>query len=170
MSAHRIPRTTEQATAMLERFAVLADEIGAVEADRNAAIADANAIADKALEPLLAEQGVLLTKLEPWWAKASAELTKGKRKSIELGGCMIGSRLGRDTLGTADELEPVIAWLQKREWAAPLLRVTTTIDRAAVLKSIDGCYKRQLANMGFSRIAGAETFYVVRAEQQGTRA
>lgn len=170
MTAHRTPRNTEQATGLLERYAVLDGQLAHIEGVRSTLISKANASADASAKPVLDELEDIRTKLQPWWTSAAAELTKGKRKSIELGGCVIGTREGKDKLGTADDLEPVIKSLQRREWAKPLLITTVSIDKAAVLKSLDGVYKRQLGELGFSRVDGGVTFYVKRTEQGGTLA
>ena len=170
MSAIRTPRTLKAATALLERFAEIDGQVAAIEADRNAAIAVANAAADALANPLLTDLEAIHEKLEPWWNDAAAELTKGKRKSIELGGCMIGSRAGRESLQVEGDEKAIVASLEKREWARPLLSVVVKLDRKAILKSIDGVYKKQLSALGLSRKPGAETFFVARTEQGGTLA
>lgn len=162
--------TLESATALLERYAVLEGQLAHIQGIRTTLISKANSAADASSKPVLDEIEVIRGKLAPWWASAAAELTKGKRKSIELGGCEIGTRQGKAKLGTAEDLEPVIKSLQRREWAKPLLVTTVSIDMAAVLKSVDGVYKRQLAELGFSRIAGVSAFFVKRTKQGGTMA
>lgn len=148
------PRTIAAATALLERFAVIDDALGAIEGTRNAAIATANAAADVAAEALISERGQIAAVLEAWW----------------LGGCEIGSKAGRASLEIAGDQQDVIGKLSVLRWAKPFLRVTTSIDRVAVLAAIDGPRKAAFAELGFSRKAGAETFYVQRAKQEGTRA
>lgn len=168
MAAIRTPRSLAAATACAERFAALEAAIGGVEAQRNAAIAEANAEADKLAEPLLSEREEIRARLGAWWPSVAAELTKGKRKSIELGGCLIGSRKASESLTLAGAEDTIVAALQKRKWAEPLLRTTTRLERRAVLGSLDGVYKRQLAELGLGRAGGGEVFFVNRAEQAGT--
>ncbi|MDK2757542.1 MAG: host-nuclease inhibitor Gam family protein, partial [Blastomonas fulva] len=98
---HRQPRTLEQATAMLERFAVLDGDRAGIEAERNEQIAKINAAADEQLVPIVEEMVAIGEKIQPWWAKAAAELLPAKRKSMELGGCIIGSRTGKTVLAIA---------------------------------------------------------------------
>jgi phage host-nuclease inhibitor protein Gam len=155
---------------MLERYAALSDQLQRIEADRGVAIGDANAIADGLAEPVLGELDVIRAKLEPWWAKAGAGLLQKDRKSTELGGCMIGTKKGADSLGVPEDAKPVVEALKKLRWAKPLLRVTTSLDKGAVLKSIDGIYAEQLKALGLKRVTGADAFFVKRAEQQGVRA
>ena len=96
---HNQPRTTEAATAMLERHAAIEDQVATINATRDAAIAAANKTADADLLPLLSEITLIQEKLAPWWTKAKDKILSGKRKSIELGGCEIGSRKAKDKLG-----------------------------------------------------------------------
>jgi phage host-nuclease inhibitor protein Gam len=170
MAAPRTPRTVKAATALLERFAELDGQIAGLEADRTAAIAATNASVDALAEPLLAERDQIRDKLAPWWKEAAAELTQGKRKSIELGGCLIGSRSGRDSLAVDGDEKAIVAALQKQDWAGPLLAVVTKLDRKAVLASLEGVYAKPLAKLGLSRKAGEESFYVERTAQAGTLA
>ena len=170
MAALRTPRTVKAATALLERFAELDGAIAAIEGGRTKAIAQVNAEADAKAAPLLVEQATMRVKLEIWWKGAAAELTQGKRKSIELGGCVVGRRAGRDSLAVAGDEKAIVAALEKHEWAKPLLAVTVKLDRKNVLASIEGFYAKPLAKLGLSRKPGEETFYVERTAQAGTLA
>lgn len=170
MAGHRTPRSTNAAMAMLERYAELEDAIAGGENIRNARIAEANKVIDESLAPMIQEREEIRAKLEPWWATAAADLTKGKRKSAELGGCIVGTVAGRESLDVDGDEDEIVQALQKRSWAAPLLRVTTKLDRKAILASIDGVYKKQLATLGLARRKGSETFYIKRAEQGRTMA
>lgn len=167
---HRTPRTVDAARKLLERFAELEDSLVAIEATRNAAIVAANATADEDGASAIAEREEIRTKLEPWWKTAGATLTGGKRKSAELGGCIVGTVAGRDSLAIEGDEDAVITALGKRAWAKPLLRVKTTLDRAAILKSLDGVYRKQLAALGLTCKTGETTFFVKRTEQGRTQA
>ena len=96
MGAIRKPQSQAAAQRLLELYAELDGRIAGMEEARDAAIAKANAVVDKDMAPLIAERDKIAEKLEPWWDEAADELTKGKRKSIELGGCEIGTRLSRN--------------------------------------------------------------------------
>ena len=170
MSGHRTPRSTDAATRMLERFAELDGQIAAIDAARNDAIVAANARADEAGAALLEERAQIMDKLRPWWVKAGAALTRGARKSIELGGCIIGTRQGREALTIAGDEERVALALKARRWAAPLVRTRVSLDRRAVLLSLDGLHGPQLKELGLGKRRGDEEFYVLRCEQQGTLA
>lgn len=162
------PRSIPAATRLLERYAELDGQLATVEGWRAQAIAQANASADTEAAPLLKELAGIRAAIEPWWSANAAALTDGKRKSIELGGCMIGSRTSRPTLTIAGDEKDVVAVLNGLRWAKPLLRVKVTLDRAAILKSLDGSRSAALAELGIGRSEPEEQFYVERAEQAGT--
>lgn len=170
MAAHRTPRTLKAATLLLERFAALDGQRAAIEEARRAELATVNAAYDDRAAPLLPELEDLKAKLTTWWQGAGAGLTKGKRKSIELGGCEIGSRSSPASLGIAGDVDVATIRLAGKPWAAELIRRTVSIDRVAVLKSIDGAHAKDLAKLGFSRAAGIETVFVRRVVQSGTMA
>ena len=99
MTAIRQPRSTAAATDLCERWATIDGQIAEIEERRQADIAAINADADRAATDLIAQRDAITEKLEPWWAKARNDLTKGKRKSTEIGGCMVGTRIGKAKLG-----------------------------------------------------------------------
>ena len=168
MAAVRAPRSVKAAQLLLERFAVVDGDIAAIEARRRAALVRINAAFDRRAADLVREHVDLADKLKAWWPGAAAELTGGTRKSVTLGGCEIGSRSAPATLGVAGDAEAIALQLQKKSWAGELVRTTVSIDRAAVLKSIDGAHAKDLARLGFSRVPGAETVFVKRVVQAGT--
>lgn len=166
--AVRSPRTLKAATSLLERFAELDEQIAAIEAERRTALAEANAESDNLLAPLLPQREDLRAALAEWWQAAGHELTEGKRKSIALGGCEIGSRSGVATLGFSGDEKTTVTALAKLRWARELIRVNVSVDRAAVLKSIDGAHAKDLAALGFSKIDGTEAVFIKRVAQGGT--
>lgn len=168
MSTIRVPRTVKTATGLLERYAAVDAQIAAIEADRSARIAAVNADADRQADPLLKERDKVREALSAWWAEAGPSMTDGKRKSIALGGCMIGSRKGTAGLVLAQPEDEVVKALLKHDWADPLLRRKVTLDRRAVLMSIDGVYAKVLRKLGLSRRDPGEAFFVERVEQAGS--
>lgn len=91
-AALRAPASTEEATALLAELATVIATIGAHDAQRDAAIQQIDAAADACIVPLAAQRDDLFKRLQPWYEGHADELTGGKRKSIELGGCTIGHR------------------------------------------------------------------------------
>lgn len=151
-AAQRAPQTLEAATELLARFAAVDAQIAATNAQRDQSIAQVNAAADSCLVPLAAERDDLFKQLKAFWAARADELTDGRRRSVELGGCDIGTRLttpkvvfafGKDADG--------VAALEGTDYAAQLLRVgKTTLDKPAILKALDGDDAEALCELGFS--------------------
>ncbi len=170
MNAVRAPRSVAQATALLDHYAELADAVAHIENGRNAKIAQANASADAERVPLLAGLEEIRTKLEPWWQGAGPALA-GKRKAIERGGCMVGTRLSRAKLahGFEDEDKAVEAQRGTR-YQRQTVRVRYSIDRTGTVKllRLGGRTAETLEGLGFSIEEGADVFFVERAEQVGT--
>lgn len=172
MTAIRQPRSLPAATALCERFAELDGQIAGIEGQRQDDIAAINARADTAANDLIAERNTIAAKVELWWAGAAASLTKGKRKSIELGGCTIGSRSGRAKLKLVDKEVTIIVRLKalRAAWATKLLREKWTLDRTAAMKALEGKNAAKLKDLGVERDEPGETFFIERAEQAGTLA
>ena len=164
----RQPRSTEAATALCDRYATQAGHADAIGTIRNDAIAAANATADKELVPIREEMAGIEAALQPWWAKNGEKLTVGKRKSIELGGCTIGTRVGAASLEYTGNHEDPVEALQGKAWAKPFVVVRFSIDKAAIRKELTGKHGEKLKGLGFREKAGAESFVLKRAEQDGT--
>lgn len=167
--APNAPKTKVAATVLLERFHRRAGELAAIEAARSSQIAATNAVADKLAAPVLTELQQLRDRLEPWWAANAADLTGGKRKSIELGGCDIGTKRTKATLehGFADD-DAAIAALEAERWAKSYLTVKVTLDRTATLKAVEsGKHQDRLVALGFKVKPGADAFFVKRVAQGG---
>ena len=168
VTVHKAPKTIDQATALLDRVAHIDGESAAIEANREAALSATNAVADTLALPLFEERARIVALLEPWWAKAAAALTGGKRKSVALGGCMIGTKAGRAKLthGFAND-DAAVAALEAHRWAKPLLRIKTTLDRVATITALSGTHKAKLAELGFKKDPAVEAFFVERVAQPG---
>jgi hypothetical protein len=160
----RTPRTAAGAMKLLGAYADLASRVDLVEADRADAIATANRRADSACEPMIEEMAGIAAALEPWWTGAGHELAGGK-KSMELGGCVIGSRKSRPKLAHGfDTDEKAIEALRSTRWAKLTTRVSYSLDRTGTSKllQLGGKAGQDIASLGFS-IEQAEQFFVERA-------
>lgn len=91
-AALRAPRTTAEATELLALLATVTRTMAAHDAQREEAKQQIDAAADACIVPLAAERDDLFKRLQPWFEGNLDELTGGRRKSIELGGCTIGHR------------------------------------------------------------------------------
>ncbi len=167
--APRAPRNVEQATELLDRVARLDGEASSINGARNAAIAATNATADALLTPVVEERVVIAGVLETWWGADGRTLLKGKRKSIELGGCMIGTKAAPVALTfTADDFDAAVTALRAERWAKPYVRVTYSVDKKAAKDAIDGKHGEQLRKLGFGTRGGADVFVLAAVTQQGT--
>lgn len=167
-TAIRRPRSLAEAQRLCELFAEIDGQIAAIEEARDVAIAAANAEVDRDLAPLLAQRAAIAGKLEPWWGENAAALTQGKRKSAELGGCVLGTREGRSAIviaGSEADLREVLSGLR---WAKPFLRVSVSLDKVALAKGLEGRHAPALAELGVRRSQPAPVFYIERTGQAGT--
>lgn len=165
----RVNAPAEQLTPLLERFAQLGVELDLAEAARGDAIAAANTAADAIALPIVREMDEIRAAVEPWWQRNGSSLLTGKRKTVELAGCMVGSKTGRSTLQFAggDDAAATAA-LQAHRWGKPYVRVTFAPDKTAIGTALTGKHAKQLAELGFSKPAGAEQFVLERVKQEGT--
>lgn len=169
MTPLRVNAPVEQATQVLERYARLDGERAAIDARRDTLIVMANQMADAKVLPIASEMAVLAEQLQRWWERNGAGLTKGKRKSAELGGCMIGSRTAKARLAFAGgDDKAALAALQPHKWAKPYVRVSFAVDKTATATALTGkAHGAKLAELGFSLAAPVETFFVDRVAQDG---
>ena len=154
---------------LLERFAHLGTELALADTARNDAIAAANVVADKVTVPIVAEMDEIRAQLQPWWERNRATVLTGKRKSAELGGCMIGIKAARASLQYAGgDDQAAVSALQGQRWAKPYVRVTYAPDKTAIGTALTGKHAEKLKALGFSKPDGAETFILERVVQEGT--
>ena len=167
MAKPRIPATKDAAAKLLERFSELDAAIALSNQVRDAEIGEANRKADAENAPLIAERDALLTALEAWWGKSGEKVTGGARKSVELGGCMIGTRTGKPSLGVAGKVDELVGALKATRWGKRLVQVRESLDKRAIAKELDGAHGAKLKALGFAHVDGEETFYVQRTTQEG---
>ena len=170
MSAVRTPKSEKAAAALCERFAELEGAIGEIEERRHAEISAINAIADEHCAPLLKQRAKILRKLESWWQDGGAAMLTADAKSVELGGCMIGTRSSPDSLGHKRPAAEMVAALRARRWAAELVRTSHSLNKRELLAALNTGRGDELEEIGFFRAAGVEQFFVKRTEQGGTQA
>lgn len=136
ISAAQAPQTREEAIALLERFAVGSARLDALKAHQDEELARIRAACDQASDPLRAELAEIAAQLKAWFTVNRTALTAGRRKSIFLGGCEIGERLGTPALrlpqGTNEQ--DAIALLEQLEGGAELVRIVKALDRAAIIQ------------------------------------
>lgn len=169
-AAQRAPQTIDAASELLARFVEVDATIAAEEGARNKALAEINAVADAVLVPLVAERKDLFDRLKPWFAASFDDLTGGKRKSIELGGCMIGYRLTPPKVAFAygTDKEALEALNHFDRWRG-LVRMSEALNKPAILSELteepgEGI---PLELIGFE-VKQSEDFFLERIVQGGT--
>lgn len=166
-AAQRAPQTIEAATDLAGRFAELDGQLATIEAARQDELAKINGAADAAIVPIVAELKDIAKQLKPWWAANFETLTDGKRKSIELGGCMLGYRMSPPKVTFANGTDEDGARFLKGVGCTELIREKVSLDKPAVLKALDGDLGEKLREAGFG-MSQREDFFLERVAQGGT--
>ena len=156
------PQTLDEALILLRQYAVIDAHVAQLEATKQAEVARIQASADSEIHAHLQQLKDLTLQLKPWWAVARDEVTGGKRKSIELGGCVIGYRVSSPKL-THDGKQPeAIERLQSHEWAKPFIRTKLSLDKPAIIKAIGADLAEKLEGLGFKLRPQRDQFFVDR--------
>lgn len=156
------PQTIGEATALLGRYADLVTQAESLRADADRALAAIEATRDAALAPIEQEAKSLFLQLRAWWGVAAPELTDGKRKSVELAGCLIGERTTPPSLKLPAGAEEAAAILIAAGWAE-LCRIRAGVDKPAVLKALaHDAMAAPIAALGFAAVQ-KEEFFIDRA-------
>lgn len=165
----RAPRTVEQATDLIEQVARLDAEAATVAASRDAAIAATNATADALLVPILEQRSVIAGVVQAWWEASGHVLLKGKRKTMQLGGCDIGTKKAPVALTfTNDDFEAAVTALRAARWAKPYIRVTFAVAKKDTTAALSGKHGEQLRALGFGTRGGSDMFVLAASAQHGT--
>lgn len=165
-----IPKSQAAATKLLEEYADLDARVALLGEDRTNAIVAANKRADVAAEPMLKRQAEIAEAIGSWWPAAAPHIAGGK-KSVQLGGCIIGTKKSRDTLAHSFESDDAAALvLFKSRFRRHATKLKVTIDKVATLKLmlLGGKTGAAIEELGFSIAPGADAFYVERVQQDRT--
>lgn len=177
-AAVEAPQTRGEAIALAERYVALEQAGARAQAQLEKEIAAAkasHALTMEAIEPQLQEA---FAGLRAWWAANSAELTKGKRRSIELGPVTLGERTGMPKLKLPKGMkaEGAIAWLKGLRWTGALgfIRTKEELDKEAVIKALrapadapeDAQAARKLFSNGEFEVVQAEEFFIRTGEPE----
>lgn len=137
--ADKLPaaQSTEEAIALLARYAEVDAILERSKSSLEEQIAALRAQRDRFDEAYKAQLKAIFNQLKPWWAVAHQELTEGKRKSIELGGCQIGHRtttpaLKLEGITEAEAIED-LELLGFEAWA---IRTKKELDKPALIAAL----------------------------------
>lgn len=135
--AQRAPQTIEQAQALCARFVERSAQAALIVQARDETIAAANQDADTELVPITAELKDIEKQLKPFFAAKFDELTGGKRKSIELGGCYLGYRLDKASVTFAHGKDDDMAVTLRAAEMTDYVRTKHSPDKVAIMKALE---------------------------------
>lgn len=172
-STQSAPSTLSDAIDTIERYLGLIAAAENAKADADAAIMAIQAARDELVAPLKADADDLFLQLRAWWAVAGPEMTKGKAKSIELAGAMIGERTTSPSLKiprgmkAEDAAQFIKGLVENFPSMEGLLRVKTEIEKPAVIKLLrsntaTGPVVDRIREQGFV-VSQREEFFIDRA-------
>lgn len=170
------PQTIAEATERLAEYADILLGVEELQQDADASIAAIQAERDRMIAPLEQKAKDLFLQLRAWWGVAGDELTEGKRKSVELAGCVLGERTTPPSLSTGKmKVAEAIAEIErlasirlrdggKRAAALrELIRIKRELDKPAILKALtDERLGKLLTDAGFTAKQKDE-FFIDRA-------
>lgn len=137
--ADKLPaaQSTEEAIELLARYAEVDAILERSKVSLEEQIATLRAQRDRFDEAYKLELKVLFNQLKPWWAVAGEQLTDGKRKSIELGGCQIGHRTSTPALKLEGLTEAeAIEHLETLGFEAWAIRTRKELDKPALIAAL----------------------------------
>ncbi|MFN3748194.1 MAG: host-nuclease inhibitor Gam family protein [Sphingorhabdus sp.] len=159
-----LPQSREEAVAQANDYAMLAAEIGTIEAERAQRIAEVNADIDERIAPRQAQLDGMFKRLKGWWeAHGEAELKKG-RKSTFFGGCEIGTRTATPSLKLpkGQTAKSVVDWMLglRRSGLSKFIRTKRELDKDALIAALkDGKTAKLPTDLGFA-LSQPERFFV----------
>lgn len=136
-AAQRAPQTIEAATALCTRFAERSAQAALIIQARDETIAKANQAADTELVPITAELKDIEKQLKPFFAAKFDDLTGGKRKSIELGGCYLGYRLDKASVAFAHGKDDDMAVTLRAAELTDYVRTKYSPEKPAIMKALE---------------------------------
>lgn len=174
------PQTKAEAIALAEEYAKV--ECAIVDSQKLLDFEVARAKSDHAarmanLEPRLQ---AAFAGLRAWWSSNAAELTKGKRRSIELGPVTLGERTGMPKLKLPKGMkaEGAVSWLKAMKYKYGLLsgfiRLKEEIDKPEIIKVVRAAADAEesvrqaqveLLKAGFT-VTQAEEFFIRTGEDE----
>lgn len=156
------PTTLEEAKAMIARYASISARIDGINAEAEAAIAQAKQLQAAMAGPCEVELGQIFAALKAWWAVAGKELA-GTRRSTELAGVEIGERRTPPALKLPKGLTmPALVRAMLDKGLIGWLRVKYELDRPGIVATVTGNPDHDLSRMGFEAVSKDEFFIALR--------
>ncbi len=163
------PQTMAEAIALADRYVALEQAAARAQAFLDKQIADAKSTHAITMETIEPQLQTAFAGLRAWWATNADELTKGKRRSIELGPIVLGERTGMPKLKLPKGMkaEAALAWLKGLRWGGRVryIRVKEEIDKAAIIAALNAKQQAAPTVQEAQRHFKSGGFVVVQAEE-----
>ena len=168
------PQTIDQATALAGRYAELLTGCEELRAATDSGIARIEATRDAQIAPSEQEAKDIFRQLSRWWSVAAPAMTDGKRKSVELAGCVIGERTAMPSLklpkGQKEDeaVGSLRKWIEAGfDWPNACLRIKYNLEKPEIIKILRldsvSMAGEKLAALGFT-VSQREEFFIDRAK------
>lgn len=168
-----VPQTIEEATALLGYYSDALTYAERLRAEADASIAAIQAERDERLKPLEERMKDIFRQLRAWWAVAGPAITEGKRKSVEIAGCVIGERTTPPSLKLprgvdADELIAILEDLSERAGEV-FVNVKKSVNKPACISAlrrpVGWLQEALICDAGLSVVQNEE-FFIDRAAEK----
>lgn len=172
-SAQSAPSTLPDAIETIGRYLGILATSEQAKADADSAILAIQSARDELVAPLKAEADDLFLQLRAWWAVAGDDMTKGKTKSVELAGALIGERTTSPslkiprTMKAEDAVLFIKGLVDQFPGTEGLVRIKTELEKPALIKLLRsntaaGPVVERIRAQGFT-VSQREEFFIDRA-------
>lgn len=136
--AQEAPSTIDEAVKLLGYYSSILTQTEELRAQADVSIAAIEAQRDTLIAPFDAEAKDVFMRLRAWWAVAGDNMTEGKRKSIELAGCVVGIRTSTPALKLPKGAkgEDLAELLRDDEVGAPYASAKWSLNKPAIIKAL----------------------------------
>jgi phage host-nuclease inhibitor protein Gam len=174
------PQTMAEALALADRYVALEQAAARAQAFLDKQIADAKSTHAITMETIEPQLQTAFAGLRAWYAANAAELTKGKRRSIELGPIVLGERTGMPALKLPKGMKApgALDWLKAMKYKYGLLggliRTKEELDKPEIIKVVRAAADAEqpvrqaqveLLKAGFT-VTQAEEFFIRTGEEE----
>ncbi|MCM3419069.1 host-nuclease inhibitor Gam family protein [Sphingopyxis alaskensis] len=132
-----VPTTDEEAIALLAKYGEVERLLRADGELAETFIAKIKAERDATVAEHAPAQRDRFAALKAWWEAGGAQRMAGKKRSAELAGAKIGTRLGNKSvrLPKGTKIEAIVEWLRGLRWmgASRFVRTKYTLDKDAII-------------------------------------
>jgi phage host-nuclease inhibitor protein Gam len=170
-AALEAPATIEAATALAGRYSELLTQAEKLRAEADVSIAQIEGARDAFAAPLEAEAKDVFRQLHRWWTVAGPAMTDGKRKSIELAGCVMGERTTTPMLKIKKgaDIEELCRTMLDHGLVAHCITVKYSLNKPVIIadlrKPVGYVQEALICDYGLS-VSQREEFFIDRSKRE----